>query len=206
MTTQYEFDKSYHERFYGYPRIRKSDRKQVAVLGDFVCASLRYLGQPVRRVLDIGCGFGFWRDVVARHYPKARYTGVEFSDYLCGQYGWIRGSVTDFRSRTAFDLVICADVLQYLSSADASAAIDSLARLCRGAMYFNLLTREDWEENCDPERTNGEVHLRSGDWYRRRLGRYFIPVGGGVFVSRRSSTVLWELEKLEARPRSRAPR
>jgi len=53
------------------------------------------------------------------------------------------------------------DVLQYLPNADAAAAIDNLARLCHGAMYFNLLTREDWEENCDRQRTNGEVYLRS---------------------------------------------
>ncbi len=197
MGRQYEFDKAFYERFYSYPRIRASDLKESAVLGDFVCAYLRYLGQSVRRVLDIGCGLGFWQDVVARHYPKANYTGVEISDYLCEQYGWTRGSVVDFKGRAAFDLVICNDVLQYLSLADASAAIDNLATLCRGAMYFNLLTKEDWEENCDQERTNGDVYLRSSDWYQRRLRRLFIQAGGGLFVSQRSSTVLWELEKLE---------
>ena len=197
MGKQHEFDKAYYKRFYNYPRIRVSDMKECAVLGDSVCAYLRYLGQPVRRVLDIGCGLGFWQDVIARHYPKARYTGVEISDYLCEQYGWIRGSVVDFKARTAFDLVICTDVLQYLSSAAASVAIDSVANLCRGAMYFNLLTKQDWEENCDQERTNGDVYLRSSDWYRRRLRRHFIQAGGGVFISRKSPIVLWELEKLE---------
>ncbi len=196
MGQLYRFGKAYYERFYRYPRIRVSDRKEVAVLGDLLCAYLRYLGQPVRRVLDIGCGLGFWRDVVTRHYPRASYTGVEISDFLCERYGWTRGSVVDFKARGTFDLVICSDVLQYLSHRDASAAIANLARLCRGAMYFNLLTQEDWEENCDQERTNGDVYLRSSDWYRRRLRRHFIQAGGGLFVSRRSSTVLWELEKL----------
>ena len=105
--------------------------------------------------------------------------------------------MVDFKARAGFDLVICTDVLQYLPNADASAAIDNLAKLCRSAMYFNLLTREDWEENCDRERTNGDVYLRSSDWYRRRLRRHFVQVGGGLFVSPRSPTVLWELEKLE---------
>ncbi len=195
MAKRYEFDEDYYRRFYG--DIRVSDVKELAELGDFVCAYLRYLGQPVRRVLDIGCGLGFWYEALARHYPKARYTGVEISDYLCGQYGWTRGSVVDFKARAGFDLVICTDVLQYLPNADASAAIDNLAKLCRSAMYFNLLTREDWEENCDRERTNGDVYLRSSDWYRRRLRRYFVQVGGGLFVSKGSPTVLWELEKLE---------
>ncbi len=52
MGRQYEFDKAFYDRFYRYPRIRVSDLKESAVLGDFVCAYLRYLGQAVRRVLD----------------------------------------------------------------------------------------------------------------------------------------------------------
>lgn len=197
MARRYEFDKSYYERFYNYPRIRASDKKDVAVLGDFVCAYLRYLGQPVRRVLDIGCAVGLWRDVIARHFPKAQYIGVENSEFLCEEYGWVRGSVVDFEARAPFDLVICMDVLQYLSNADAAAAIGNLAHLCRGAMYFNLLTKEDWEQSCDQERTNGEVYLRSSKWYQRRLRRRFILAGGGLFISPRSPAVLWELEKLE---------
>jgi hypothetical protein len=45
---------------------------------------------------------------------------------------------------------------------------------------INLLTQEDWEENCDQERTNGVVYLRSSDWYRRRLRRHFILAGEGL--------------------------
>lgn len=196
LPTQYTFDKDFYKRFYGYPRIRAGDRKEVAALGDFVCSYLRYLRQPVRRVLDVGCGLGLWRGVVARHYPSARYTGVEASEYLCDRHGWTHGSVVDFKARGAFDLVICTDVLQYLTRAAAAAAIDNLAVLCRGALYLSVLTREDWEENCDRDRTNGDVHLRSGDWYRRRLGRHFVQAGGGLFVSPRSPVVLWELERI----------
>jgi len=197
MPKQYKFDKAYYERFYAYPRTRASDLKEIAVLGNFVCSYLRYLGQPVRRVLDIGCGLGLWKDVVAQHYPNANYVGVETSEYLCDQRGWILGSVVDFKARGAFDLVICTDVLQYLSDADAAAAVDNLAALCRGAMYLNLLTRQDWDENCDQGRTNDDVYMRSSDWYRRRLRRHFIQAGGGLFVSPRSSIILWELERIE---------
>jgi hypothetical protein len=62
---------------------------------------------------------------------------------------------------------------------------------------FKLLTREDWEENCDRERTHGEVHLRSSNGYLRRLRSHFVRVGGGLFISRCSPAVLWELEKLD---------
>lgn len=193
---RHAFDRAWYERFYGYPRIRAGDRAEVARLGDFVFAYLRYLRQPVRRVLDMGCGLGLWREVVERHAPRARYTGVEWSAFLCEEYGWVRGSVVDFRARGAFDLVICSDVLQYLPDADAAAAIDNLARLCRGALHLGVLTREDWEHSCDRERTNRDVHLRAAAWYRRRLRRHFASVGGGLFVSERSPVVLWELDQL----------
>jgi len=124
VAKRHEFDKAYYQRFYGYPRIRANDAREIALLGDFVCAYLRYLGQPVRRVLDIGCGLGSWQDVVARHHPRASYTGVEANDFLCERHGWIIGSVVDFKARGAFDLVICKDVLQYLPHAAASTAIE----------------------------------------------------------------------------------
>ena len=66
------------------------------LLGGFVAAYLRYLEQPVATVVDFGCGLGHWQRVVRRHFPAARYTGVELSRYLCAQYGWTRGSVVDW--------------------------------------------------------------------------------------------------------------
>src|SRR5690606_26770691 len=111
---RFSFDAGYYDRFYGKRRPRQEDREEMALLGDFVCAYLRYLGQPVRSVLDIGCGLGLWREVIARQFPQARYQGVELSSYLCRTYGWTQGSVVDFRARTPFDLVICKDALQYL--------------------------------------------------------------------------------------------
>lgn len=196
MKLTHTFEKDYYDRFYGRRRPRREDREEMALLGDFVCAGLRYLGQPVRTVLDIGCGLGLWRDVIARNFPKARYQGVEFSRYLCRTYGWTHGSVVDFRAAPS-DLVICKDALQYLPPAEAAEAIDNLARLSRAALYFNVLTKEDWEENCDQARTNGAAYLRSGDWYRRRLGRHFINLGGGLFLRHDSPLVVWELEKLQ---------
>ena len=196
MKHSWAFEKDYYDRFYGVRRPRQEDRRETSLLGDYVCAYLRYLGQPVRSVLDIGCGLGLWREPLARHYPKARYQGVEFSRYLCDTYGWTHGSVVDFEARHPFDLVICKDALQYLAPTQAEAAIDNLARLTRGALYFNVLTREDWEENWDQARSNGEVWLRPGNWYRRRLRRHFLNMGGGLFLRRDTPLVTWELEKL----------
>jgi SAM-dependent methyltransferase len=195
MKTRQLFDEQYYAHFYGRSCHRAADRRADARLGDFICAYLGYLEQPVRSVIDFGCGFGEWKDVIASHFPRARYTGVEISEYLCEKYGWVHGSVVDFRSAKPFDLVICKDTLQYLSSRELEKAVRNFSRLCRGALYVSVLTREDWEENCDQSRTDAAVHIRSANAYRRVLRPYFTNVGGGLFLSPRSPAIPWELEK-----------
>lgn len=199
MAIRADFDRDYYRRFYGTARDRRDYARDEERLGDFVCAYLRYLQQPVRKVVDIGCGFGHWRGIIRRHFPKAGYTGVELSDHLCDEYGWRRGSAVDFRSRSAFDLVICKDTLQYLSAKEFEAAAENLARLCRGVLFASILTQEDWADNCDRTRTDDQVYLRRGSWYRRVLGRHFTNLGGGLFLSDRSPAIPWELETLPVR-------
>ena len=63
-------------------------------------------------------------------------------------------------------------------------------------LFFGALTREDWDSNCDQERTDKEAHLRSRNWYARRLGRRFRNAGGGLFVHREADLVLYALESL----------
>src|SRR5690606_14618386 len=115
------------------------DRAAVHKLASFVAAYLTYLNVPVRRILDLGCGVGHWRDAAAKLWPKASYLGVEYSSYLCHRFGWQQGSAADFvpsgRHRE-FDLVICQGVLQYLGDDEAASAIDNFGRLCRGALYL----------------------------------------------------------------------
>lgn len=192
------FDRQYYERFYGGAREQAAYQSDEHRLGDFVAAYLKYLGQPVRSVVDIGCGFGQWKAIVARHFPKARYTGVEISGYLCERYGWLHGSAMDFQSPTGFDLVICKDTLQYLSPKEFREAVSNLAELCSGVLYVSILTTEDWNANCDRQRTDARVYLRTGNWYRKVLGRHFTNLGGGLFLSPHSPAVPWELESLPA--------
>ncbi len=151
----------------------------------------------MRRVLDVGCGLGLWQQALQQHFPRASYQGVELSDYACKRYGWIKGSVVDYRTRHAFDLVICQGVLQYLDDRDARAAIANLASLSRRALYLEALTTADWEDNCDRRATHGGVHLRSGSWYRRQLSRYFRNCGGGLFLANTAQATLFELEHLD---------
>lgn len=193
------FGADYYRRFYEDPRTRVSDRTAVRKLAEFVAGYLRYLDVPVRAILDIGCGRGHWRAAAAAVWPRAKYHGVEHSAYLCEQLGWTQGSVVDFAPHKAlgtssFDLVVCQGVLQYLDDRDAARAIQNLARWCRGALYLEALTALDWRQNVDRTRTDGDVHLRPGAWYRRHLDRHFTACGGGVFCSKRAGVSLFELE------------
>jgi hypothetical protein len=102
--------------------------------------------------------------------------------------------VVDFTARAPSDLLICYDVLQYLDDREAARAIANLAKLTRAAVYVSALTREDWRENCDRTRTDRAVHLRPGDWYRRRLRRRFNYLGFGVWVRKDVTAILWDME------------
>jgi SAM-dependent methyltransferase len=188
------FDAGYYRRFYQDPATRVHDAAGQARLADLVFAWMAYLDLPVRRVLDMGCGMGHWRNHLFRRHPRARYTGVETSDYLCRKFGWEQGKAADWKGRGRYDLVICQSVLQYLDRGEALAAIANLARLCRGALYLEALTREDWELHCNRRKTDGRVHLRPAAWYRRALLPRFRPLGGGVFLPARSEAVLYALE------------
>ena len=194
MSQRFAFDRAYYQRHYRDRRTRVGGPGDITRLGDFVATYLQYLEQPVATVIDFGCGLGYWRRVVRRHFPGARYIGVEVSPYLCLRYGWARGSVVDWTIGEPADLVICHGVLQYLDAAQARRAIRNLARNCRGALFLEALTREDWARNCDRERTDGDVYLRPAAWYRRELRPRFRPIGGGIFLRPESPAVLYELE------------
>jgi len=193
-TVRRQFDAQYYQRFYGDAETRSVTPAEVARQVAFVTSYLKHMDLPVRRILDLGCGPGLMREPFLEAYPRATYTGVEWSEHLCRQLGWEQGSVVDYEGRGRFDLVVCHDVVQYLDDRDASKAIDNLARLARGALYLGVLTREDWELNCDRSRTDDQVHLRSASWYRRRLRRHFTSAGGGVFVAADAPVVLWSME------------
>lgn len=188
------FDRDYYQRFYFNPRTAVTSRSEMRARARLIVSCAQYLGLPVRSILDAGCGIGMLRAPLLRALPRAHYVGLEHSAYLCRRYGWKQGSIERFSSRERFDLVICYDVLQYLSAPQARRAIGNLARACRGALYFGALTLEDWRENCDQRRTHRITALRSARWYRRELGRAFTPVGCGMWLRRGLPLTVWSLD------------
>lgn len=195
MRTRAGFDSAYFRKYYFKAATRVITAAEMRRRAQLIAAILRQAEVPVRSILDAGCGIGLLRKPFAAALPRARYVGLETSDYLCARYHWTRGSVVDFAPRRASDLVICYDVLQYLDDRDAARAVANLAKLTRAALYVSALTREDWRANCDTTRTDRAVHLRPGDWYRRRLQRRFNYLGFGVWLRKDVTAILWEMER-----------
>lgn len=189
------FDEAYYQRFYYDKKTSVVDPMHVERLGAFVCAYLQYLRVPVARVLDLGCGIGLWKDIVARHFPQASFHGVELSEYLCGRFGWERGSVVDYQASEPFDLVICQGVLPYLSPADLKQALKNLGQLSRGALYLEAVAREDYERDIiDEDLTDPRLFRHRAALYRQGLSASFSELGGGLWLSRKSQVPVFELE------------
>lgn len=189
------FDKHYYDRFYRDPRTAVTSRAEMAKRARLIAAAADYVGLPVRRVLDAGCGMGLMRQPLRKALPRATYTGLEISEYLCARFGWQHGDLATWRTRQRFDVVVCYDVLQYLDRDSAAAAIANLGRLCRGLLYCSALTREDWEQNCDQQRTDKVPGIRRAAWYRRELGQSFLSLGCSLWLHRDSPLVTWELDR-----------
>ena len=192
------FGPAYFRKYYFDRETRVVSAAEMNSRVQLIAAILRHACIPVRSILDAGCGIGLMRKRFAAALPRSRYTGLEASEYLCTRYGWTRGSVIDYAARKPSDLVVCYDVLQYLDDAEASRAIENLQRLSRAALYISALTRADWLANCDRNRTDRAVYLRTGAWYRRRLQRRFRYLGFGVWLRKDISPILWEMERCGA--------
>ena len=188
------FDGGYFDRFYRHRRTRVAAPLDYVRRARLLAAYAELYQLKVRRVLDAGAGTGWFLRALDAAVPGMRGIGIDVSAYACETYGWRQASVTDYAADRPFDLVVCHDVLQYLPRDRAAQALQNLAGLCRGLMYFSVLTREDWQENCDRSRTDGEVYLRNAAWYRRQLRPAFRQVAAGIYLARSAPAVLFALD------------
>ena len=194
MSDAFAFDQKYYDRFYRNPETRALTPAAAARHAAFVAAYLRYLEVPVRSILDVGCGTGILLRALGRQFPRAKTTGVEYSEYLCERYGWDRGSVVDYQAAAPADLVVCNDVLGYLDDASCRRALANLATLTGGAALVGVLTREDLAL-CDRSRTDAAQRARPVAFYTRALDRNFQAVGGGLYLKKPLEVTVWHLER-----------
>jgi len=187
------FDKAYYRRFYRDAPVH--DRRRIAQLAQGVLGLAGWWGLPVRSVLDVGAGPGFWRDWFATNKPGVRYRSVDVSEHACARYGHERADIATWQPARPYDLVVCQGVLQYLDDAGAASAILNLATATRHLLYLEAPTLADLQGVVDRDYTDLAVAWREGRWYRRRLRPHFVEVGAGLHVRRGAPVRFYELER-----------
>src|SRR5437870_5196216 len=146
-----EYDREYFRRWYGDASTRignaESTRRKARLA---VSAAESLLGRPVRTVLDIGCGAGLWLAALKRIRPEVRYLGIDPSPYVVARLGRrhdVRpgslGELAAMKLKRPFDLVVCADVIQYVNSPDLRRGLAEVRRLTGGVAYLEALSAED---------------------------------------------------------------
>ena len=129
------FDAAYYRRFYGRRPVH--DRRHIAHLGEGVISLASWWRIPIRSVLDVGAGKGYWRDWLAETHPTVRYHGIDASEYACRRYHHEVADIAVWQPRRRYDLVVCQSVIQYLNDRDAAKAIGTLGAACRGLLLFD---------------------------------------------------------------------
>lgn len=180
-TPEHHFDERYYSKWYHDDIATREAIAQRAAA--FVMSYIDHLDATVSTVLDLGCGLGLWKKALRGIDRRLRYTGVEYSSHLCRELGWEQGDVRTYAPGRTFDLVICQAVLQYLEDDACEAAIENLARLSGRFLYLEVLTANDANEICAEDGTDFAVHVRDAAWYRPRLARHFVNLGGGLFCT-----------------------
>jgi SAM-dependent methyltransferase len=194
MDSAHRFDAAYYRRFYEDPETRVYSAEEHAHLASFVVSFARWCQLDLERVLDVGAGIGLWEDWLKKNAPEVEYTGTEISLEMCQRRGYQQRDIARWRDRKRYDLVICQGVLQYLPDPDVAPAVANIAAMSRGLVYFEVLTRGDLRERADRERTDADVHVRNGSYYRGILAKHFLPVGCGLHWPREFEVPFWELD------------
>lgn len=193
------YDERYFRQWYhGRSAVAHPDelRRRVRLA---VAAAEFVLERPIRSVLDVGCGEGRWRAPLRRLRPGLAYVGVDGSAWVVRRHGRRRGivqgtfgGVGELRLHRPFDLVVCSDVVHYLSTAELRRGLAALSALTRGMLWLDAFTSDDAFEG---DRAGWQP--RSARAYRRLLAAAgFAPCGLNGWVTEERKLRLTALEGL----------
>ena len=142
-----QYDRDYYERW-----CRGADpvisggtlRRKVA----FAIGLAEYvLDRPLKSVLDVGCGEGSWFSHLRALRPRAKYLGLDPSEYVVERYGASRNirraTFGELALDRDYDLIVCADVLHYLEASEIKRGLPEIARHTEGIAFVEFMTRED---------------------------------------------------------------
>lgn len=193
------YDRAYFDRWYRDPRRRvvtgAERRRRFALV---LSAAEYLLDRPVRSMLDVGCGEGAWQPELRRLRPAARYVGIDPSPYVVQRFGrgrnLVPGRAEELASlplRGPFDVIVCSDVLHYLSARELDDAARGIRVHLGGVAYLYALTSGD-----DFDGDHRGWRPRSALAYKRAFQRAgLVGVGLGCFVTRALARTLVGLER-----------
>lgn len=164
------YDRAYFDKWYRHPRTRVKSRVDMLRQLGFILSAAEYLlDRPVRSVLDVGCGEGNWSTVLKKLRPKARYLGVDGSEYAIKRYGARRnlrlgsfGGLGDLDLDGPFDVILCLGVLNYVAPDELKTGLRAIHELSGGLVYLEIFTRAD-----DASGDFTREYARWPGWYRR---------------------------------------
>jgi SAM-dependent methyltransferase len=145
------YDRAYFRKWYQDPDTRIASRAGLARKVALAVAAAEFmLARPIESVLDVGCGEGSWRAPLRKLRPRATYLGVDSSEYAVRRYGASRnirrgefGNLKALHLEPEFDLIVCADVVQYIPDDDLRRGLCEIRRLARGVAYIETFAAED---------------------------------------------------------------
>ena len=118
--------------------------------------------KPSAKILDVGCGYG---NLIAELQNKYNFwvEGLEYSSYAIRKaHSSVRkkikkGSILKLPfKKNSFDIVVCFDVICYLTLKETKKAIKNLVDASRGYIFFNSIYRHSQDasqkKNPDPLR------------------------------------------------------
>jgi SAM-dependent methyltransferase len=147
------YDEAYFAHWYRGPAAPKGEGELERSVALALAAAESLLAREVRTVLDVGAGEGRWQPVLQRLRPETSYLGIEPSAYARERYGDARnlregrfGDLDLHPFDEPFDLVVCADVMHYLTEEELLSGIDTLADLVGGAAFLEVFTSDDTVE------------------------------------------------------------
>jgi len=181
------YDRAYFDQWYRQRGIGGATRlrRKVALA---VAMAEYHLERPLRSVLDVGCGEGAWRGPLRRLRPKAGYLGFDSSRYAVERYGRSRGihfarfgDFAQLRPCPPVDLLVCSDVLHYLSTRELARGLPGLAELTGGIAFLETFAREDAAEGDEHD-----FQARPARFYRQRFEELgFTQLGSHCWLSPR---------------------
>jgi len=188
------YDRAYFDGWYRRSELaigsRAALRRSVALV---VAATESILARPIRSVLDVGCGEGRWQPALHRIRPNASYLGIDSSEYAIRRYGGRRNlrlgsfeGLDEHRFERPFDLIVCSDVLHYLSPDQIGKGLPELVDLAGGVALLEVFTSKD-----EVEGDLDGFHARSPAWYRKIFRKAGLePIGLQMYVHKEVAVAL----------------